>query len=220
MNPVHFDSFPSASASDCWLWVWCRAAEKRPPDGSPTLVASSTAITGRHADQIGEESMNGLWVTIAGWAVTIGVSVAGWVITGRRAANSGKTDTERFERRLSLFSEQLDAMRDSSDSLHRQVNLLERKVSVPDWVIEHPSPSPNNVMFVIRNRNTFDAYDVRLEADGCEPVVLGDMAKGSSRKFEFVAAVLGRADNVIISWLDSPQATERMGLPMAMPERR
>lgn len=31
--------------------------------------------------------MNGLWVTIAGWAVTIGVSVAGWVITGRRAAN-------------------------------------------------------------------------------------------------------------------------------------
>lgn len=62
--------------------------------------------------------MNGLWVTIAGWVVTIGVSVAGWVITGRRAA------------------------------------------------------------------------------------------------------VLGRADNVIISWLDSPQATERMGLPMAMPERR
>lgn len=79
---------------------------------------------------------------------------------------------------------------------------------------------PYNVMFVIRNRNTFDAYDVRLEADGCEPVVLGDMAKGASRKFEFVAAVLGRADNVIISWLDSPQATERMGLPMAMPERR
>lgn len=164
--------------------------------------------------------MNGLWVTIAGWVVTIGVSVAGWVITGRRAANSGRTDTERFERRLSLFSEQLDAMRDSSDSLHRQVSLLERKVSVPDWVIEHPSPSPNNVMFVIRNRNTFDAYDVRLETDGCEPVVLGDMAKGSSRKFEFAAAVLGRVDNVIISWLDSPQATERMGLPMAMPERR
>lgn len=76
--------------------------------------------------------MNGLWVTIAGWVVTIGISVAGWVITGRRAANSGRTDTERFERRLSLFSEQLDAMRDSSDSLHRQVNLLERKVSVPD----------------------------------------------------------------------------------------
>lgn len=164
--------------------------------------------------------MNGLWVTIAGWTVTIGVSVAGWVITGRRAANSGKTDTERFERRLSLFSEQLDAMRDSSDSLHRQVNLLERKVSVPDWIIEHPSPSPNNIMFVIRNRNTFDAYDVCLETDGREPVVLGDIAKGSSRKFEFAAAVLGRADNVIISWLDSPQATERMDLPMAMPERR
>lgn len=164
--------------------------------------------------------MNGLWVTIAGWVVTIGVSVAGWVITGRRAANSGKTDTERFERRLSLFSEQLDAMRDSSDSLHRQVNLLERKVSVPDWIIEHPSPRPNNVMFVIRNRNTFDAYDVRLETDGREPVVLGDIAKGLSRKFEFAAAVLGRVDNVIISWLDSPQATERMNLPMAMPERR
>ncbi len=75
-------------------------------------------------------------------------------------------------------------------------------------------------MFVIRNRNTFDAYDVRLETDGREPVVLGDIAKGSSRKFEFAAAVLGRADNVIISWLDSLQATERMNLPMAMPERR
>lgn len=164
--------------------------------------------------------MDGLWVSVTGWVVTVGVSVAGWIITGRRAARTGDTDADRYEKRFSLLTEQLDTLRGSSDSLRRQVELLEREVSVPDWVIEHPSPSPNNVMFVIRNRNVFDAYDVRVEADGCEPAVLGDMAKGSSRKFEFVATVLGRADNVIISWLDSPQAEQRMSLPMAMPERR
>lgn len=40
------------------------------------------------------------------------------------------------------------------------------------------SDANRNVMFVIRNRNTFDAYDVRLEADGCEPVVFGRHSKG------------------------------------------
>lgn len=52
------------------------------------------------------------------------------------------------------------------------------------------------------------------------PLVCEKLREETAKRSEFVAAVLGRADNVIISWLDSPQATERMSLPMAMPERR
>lgn len=41
------------------LWyVWCRAVEKLPPDGSPTLVICSMASTSRRADRRGEELMN------------------------------------------------------------------------------------------------------------------------------------------------------------------
>ena len=190
-------------------------------------------------------------LVVIGWAVSLAIAVAGWVITAVRDRNAARTASakakadakdaqRRFDAQLDVLKGQLQAANDSADalrsqvdaqkaaaeSLRAQVSLLERQArlaeaaaAVPVWGFEQSRP--RSVVYEVRNRNAFGAFDERAEYNGDKSYELGDMPKGSSTSFDFVESAIwgGVQTDITISWLPSPDATKREHLRMAMPAR-
>ncbi len=143
------------------------------------------------------------WTFWVGNAVTLAISVTGWVITAVSGRRAGKREAEQFNETLRVQKEHVD-------KLAEQVSLLKSEAGIPRWDVWQLG-SRKSVMFAIRNRNPYDAFDVRIEFNEDDAVTIGDVTRGSERSFDFRQMLFmgGVRTDLTVTWLTGPDSDHR-----------
>jgi len=153
-----------------------------------------------------------VWQFWVGNALTLSISVIGWIITAVSGRRAGKTQARQFEKSLAV-------QRQHVATLSEQVRLLRQRADVPHWTVRQDG-SRGSVIFVIRNGGTFDAFDVRLEFNESDEIPIGDVSCGSERSFEFMEILMmgGVRTDLTVSWSTSQDGLHRDSVTV-VPER-
>lgn len=167
-------------------------------------------------------------VELAGFVLTLVVTVVGWVIEHR----SSKEQNKDHKDDIKLLREQIDAsnatvatLRDQvfalesqADALQRQATIQEDEASVPKWELRQVQ----NLRHSVANNNPFDAKDVRVELSNGNEYELGDISRGSESSFLFLERGLevSTNDDVRITWALPGDPSHRFSMTKPVPPYR
>lgn len=143
------------------------------------------------------------WAFWVGNAVTLAISVTGWIITAVSGRRAGRSEAERFNETLRVQQEHVA-------KLAEQVELLKSEAGIPRWDVRQLG-SRKSIMFSIRNGNPYDAFDVRIEFNEDDEVTIGDVTRGSERSFDFrqILFMNGVRTDLTVTWLTDPDSDHR-----------
>lgn len=148
--------------------------------------------------------------------VALLVAVGGWIIESRARKKSIEDSRNEFNSQLAVLERQAQAARD-------QAKVMQEKALVPKWEISQKAPK--SIAYVVKNLNTFDAYNVTISYDAYsfpgQEASVGKLTKGSSKTVDLMstAAMGGMPDNIVISWTLSEDSTDVYEFTLAMPAR-
>lgn len=148
--------------------------------------------------------------------VALLVAVSGWIIEARTRKKAIKDSRNEFESQLAALEAQAQASKD-------QAQVMQDEARVPKWEIFQKAPK--SIAYVLKNLNTFDAFNVTVSYDAYsfpgQEVSIGTLTKGSSKTVELMSTAIsgGLPDNIVISWTLSEDSTDVHEFTLAMPAR-
>lgn len=167
-------------------------------------------------------------VELAGFVLTLVVTVVGWVVEHKSSKERNKDREEDIEllreqleasnATVSTLRDQVRALESQADALQRQATIQEDEASVPEWGIRQVQ----NLRHSVANNNPFDAKDVRVELSNGNEYKLGDISRGSEASFLFLERGLevSTNDDIRITWALPGDPSHRFSMTKPVPPYR
>lgn len=167
-------------------------------------------------------------VELAGFVLTLVVTVVGWVIEHRSSKEQNKDhkdDIKLLHEQINSSNATVAALRDQvfalesqADALQRQASVQEDEASVQKWELRQVQ----NLRHSVANNNPFDAKDVRVELSNGNEYKLGDISRGSEASFLFLERGLEVSvnDDIRITWALPGDPSHRFSMTKPVPPYR